>query len=516
MVQSDLAILYTDGSHFTNPVGTGAGIFGYTIDKVDDEFKAGFSFPGIPETITSEGFEKATLVNPRPALPAGRVQFWEAVIPVRHSSAQVAELVAFIAAFEKTPFRAKKYIIYADSNYMINTVTQWVRGWMRKNWIKADGTPCANQDILKQIVEILDAIKAQGIELDVRKIKAHDGHYGNECADNLAKQGSAASALTKEHNFQPFWREVFNGEEPEPVPNVPEPVDKPGSGMDITSLPAIMSHKWHYLLGNEPSPTMTLANGEKWEYVLSGNHAKEKSDMVLVGKFLPDAMFSVTMHREAPKNLKFIADQHSQLAWEGVPMMKQYNAITLVNGDYLRRKKFVAAAEKGLPVDDMEFKDEGNAWMFGDTCISYMLRPPLLSYRALEIRDDLANMLKDVVDAHPSVVFNDITGLLFDEEGKPRKDYYRNVDRSIKVPVNFPNSTSPIDVILSRGIDIPSRTELNRIKQPKGKFGIATWRRDAQLVTYALVYLGEDTHGLWMGYYSAKRILTPEQVPEQN
>ncbi|ANZ50390.1 putative ribonuclease H [Erwinia phage vB_EamM_Phobos] len=511
MEQVEVAVLYSDGSHFPDPHGSGAGIFAYTIDKLDEGFLGGYSFPGVPDAITSEGFKPMTLSDPKPMLPVGRVKFWESVIPVRPSSAQVGELTAFIAVFDKTPFKAKKYIIYADSTYMINTVTDWIWGWERNGWRRADGTPCANLDILKRILAILKSIKEEGITLIVRKIKAHAGHYGNEMADKLAKQGAAASALTNEHNFQPFWREVFNDEETPEESMFIEP-EKPGAGMDITSLPSIMSHKWHYMLGDEPTPSLTLANGEKWEYVMSGHHAKDKNDLVLVGKFLPDAMFSVTLHRKAPENLKFVADEHAKQAWEGVPAMKQYSAITMVNGDHLRRKKFVEAAKNGLPLSEMEFKSDGNAWMFGDTCISYMLRPALLSYRVLEIRDELATMLKDVVDGHHSVTFNDITLKFFDEEGKPRKDYYRNVDRSIKLPVNFPGSDKQIDVILSRGIDMPGRTELNRIMEPGGKFGIATWRRDKQLVQYALVYLGAQSHGLWMGYYSAKRILTAEQI----
>lgn len=513
MEQADVAVLYTDGSHFPDPHGSGAGIFAYTIDKLDEGFAEGYSFPGIPEAITSEGFKPMTVSDPKPLLPEGRVKFYEAVIPVRPSSAQVGELVAFIAAFDVTPFKAKKYIIYADSNYMINTVTDWIWGWERKGWIRADGTPCANLDLLKRMITILRAIKEQGITLIVRKIKAHNGHFGNEAADKLAKQGAAASALTNEHNFTPFWREIYNeAPEDEETPEVFQKPELPGGGMDITSLPSIMSHKWHYLLSDEEIPSMTLANGERWEYVLSGHHAKDKNDLVLVGKFLPDAMFSVTMHREAPRNLKFIVDEHARRAWEGVPMLKQYRAVTMINGDYLKRKKFVEAAKDGLPVDQMTFKSDGNAWMFEDTCISYMLRPALLSYRALEIRDELAQMLKDVVEGHSSVVFNDITDKFFDEEHKPRKDYYRNVDRSIKIAVNYPGSEKPIDVILSRSIDIPSRTELNRIYEPGGRFGVATWRRDTYLTVYALVYLGKDAHGLWMGYYSAKRILTLEQI----
>ena len=53
---------------------------------------------------------------------------------------------------------------------------------------------------------------------------------------------------------------------------------------------------------------------------------------------------------------------------------------------------------------------------------------------------------------------------------------------------------------------------MNRIMEPTGKFYIATIRPEDRLVRYALVYVGEQYHGLWCGYYSASRILTEEEA----
>ena len=144
--------------------------------------------------------------------------------------------------------------------------------------------------------------------------------------------------------------------------------------------------------------------------------------------------------------------------------------------------------------------------------ISRILRPALLSYRCVTIRDELAEWLRDCLEGKSNVVLNDITDLLYDEKGKPTKDFYRNVDKGFDVSIKIPNGKVDVKTILTRAIDIPTRTEINRIKEPNGRFYIAVRRPERQYIEYALVYIGEKYHGLWCGYYSNKRILTDKEL----
>lgn len=516
MKHFDVAVLYTDGSHIPNPEGSGAGIHAYLYNKKDlPEISTGYVVEGIPEAIGQKGYFKYTAAKKPPVLKdVGLVEFWDCILPCPVSSAQVGELNAFIGCFTSAPFTAKEYYILADSQYMINTVTQWIRKWHSTGWIRADGTPCANILCLEQMLAILDKAKKDKTSIELIKIKAHAGHYGNEAADQLAKKAAAAN-YNELAQFKPYWvkTEMASQLETEEDGEIREQLALPGSHLDITGMPAISCHRLHYVLTNEPSPTMDIG-GTMWNYMLSGNHAKDKDDLILVGKYLPDAMYSVTAAAAPWENIKFIADMHYKLAWGDSPKMSRYETIAIINGEYLKRKKFVTAAKEGLPVHDMRMADNGNEWLFDDLVISRVLRPPLLSYRALEFRDELAGMLKDAVEhTKPYVQLTDITDLLFDEAGKPRKDFYRNVDRSFKVKVAVPESKDKtVDVILSRGIDIPDRVDLNRIKEKEGRFYVAAFRKGKQFMWYSVVYIGEEYHGLWMGYHSARRILTTEQI----
>ncbi|QXO09659.1 hypothetical protein pEaSNUABM11_00235 [Erwinia phage pEa_SNUABM_11] len=503
MKEYDVAVLYTDGSHTTAPMGSGAGIHGYLYNKADFKSERGYFADGIPEAVTPEEYQIIPQTEKLPKLPDGVVEWVNCTIPVpKDKFSDVGELVAFICAFDNAPFKAKKYVIHVDATYVLNTFTKWIDGWASKGWIRADGTPIANKKLIERIFEIKTDCKKNGITVKVVKIKGHSDRYGNDQADKQARQGSTMSATFENVEHRPFW----SSEESLPTIELAG-----GSGVQIgaANLPAINTQKYHYLQVNEPHPMCTVKD-QQWYYLFSGNHSKDKDDIVLLGKMVPDTMFSITMAKEPWENLYAIVNTHAKSAWEDTPVLKRFDPIAIVNGDFLRRKKFVEASKEGLPVAQMTFEANGNVWMYQDLAISRILRPALLSYRAIEFRDELTQMLKSALLKEPHIVMNDITDLLFDEKGKPNKEFYRSVDRSFEIKAKIPGTEQTIPIILSRGIDLPQRTDLNRIKEPTGRFYVCCWRPQERYVRYAVVYIGEEYNGLWIAYYAANRILPNE------
>ncbi|RYZ48024.1 MAG: ribonuclease HI, partial [Sphingobacteriales bacterium] len=75
--------------------------------------------------------------------------------------------------------------VWTDSNYVKQGITEWIMGWKKKNWRKADGKPVINADLWQQLDQV-----CQGRTIDWRWIKGHAGHAGNERADQLANQGA--------------------------------------------------------------------------------------------------------------------------------------------------------------------------------------------------------------------------------------------------------------------------------------------------------------------------------------
>ena len=89
------------------------------------------------------------------------------------------ELTAAIEGILFCPTDAK-LVIWTDSNYVKQGITEWIHGWKKKNW-----KDVKNPDLWQK----LDAV-CQGREIEWHWIKGHAGHAGNEMADQLANVGA--------------------------------------------------------------------------------------------------------------------------------------------------------------------------------------------------------------------------------------------------------------------------------------------------------------------------------------
>ncbi|WP_130803071.1 DNA polymerase III subunit epsilon [Acinetobacter ihumii] len=88
------------------------------------------------------------------------------------------ELTAAIEGISFCPQHAK-LIIWTDSNYVKQGITEWIHGWKKKNW-----KDVKNPDLWQQ----LDQVCADR-NIEWNWIKGHAGHAGNEMADQLANLG---------------------------------------------------------------------------------------------------------------------------------------------------------------------------------------------------------------------------------------------------------------------------------------------------------------------------------------
>ena len=73
-------------------------------------------------------------------------------------------------------------VIYSDSNYCINTFTNWMWNWKKNGWRRAKNQPVENLDLVKQYDELID----DGFMATLKKVPGHAGVKWNEVADQLA------------------------------------------------------------------------------------------------------------------------------------------------------------------------------------------------------------------------------------------------------------------------------------------------------------------------------------------
>ena len=98
------------------------------------------------------------------------------------STNNIMEMTAAIEGLKQTSPGSRVHIT-TDSQYVKNGITQWIKGWKRRGWRKADGEPVLN----KELWQALDVLTAER-NVKWAWVRGHTGHPENERCDELANQ----------------------------------------------------------------------------------------------------------------------------------------------------------------------------------------------------------------------------------------------------------------------------------------------------------------------------------------
>ena len=71
--------------------------------------------------------------------------------------------------------------LQTDSRYVIDGITKWIHGWMKKGWVNAKKEPVANEDLWRDLL-----IVARPHKINWTWVKGHSGSVENERVDTLA------------------------------------------------------------------------------------------------------------------------------------------------------------------------------------------------------------------------------------------------------------------------------------------------------------------------------------------
>lgn len=119
---------------------------------------------------------------------------------------QVCETIACIKAIETLvstqKIKNRNIIIKTDSMYLVNSMTTWAKNWEKNNWMKSDGKPVQNLELIKKLY-----YQSRNINVTYIHVKAHtkapaidsklyNDYYGNYMADKLAASAAASAAAT--------------------------------------------------------------------------------------------------------------------------------------------------------------------------------------------------------------------------------------------------------------------------------------------------------------------------------
>ncbi len=99
----------------------------------------------------------------------------------RQTTNNIMEMTAALEGIRQTPDGAE-IVLTSDSQYLIKGMTQWLKGWKKRGWKKADGKPVLNRDLWIALDE-----ESSLRRINWKWIKGHAGHPQNERCDELAR-----------------------------------------------------------------------------------------------------------------------------------------------------------------------------------------------------------------------------------------------------------------------------------------------------------------------------------------
>lgn len=138
--------LWTDGSCLRNPNGPG----GWAVVVVQD------------------GRCAAEMSGHAPNTTNNRMEMQAAI-----------EAIRYLAPGERA-------VLHSDSQLLVKGATEWMRGWKRKGWKKADGGAVLNQDLWLLLDAEMERVKA----VEWKWVRGHAGSRWNERADVLAVEAA--------------------------------------------------------------------------------------------------------------------------------------------------------------------------------------------------------------------------------------------------------------------------------------------------------------------------------------
>jgi ribonuclease HI len=92
------------------------------------------------------------------------------------------ELMATIMALEEIRTNSE-VIIYTDSKYVKNGITEWIKKWEKNGWKSANKKPVKNKDLWVKLDNL-----CKDNEIIWKWVKGHSNNKYNNLADELATQ----------------------------------------------------------------------------------------------------------------------------------------------------------------------------------------------------------------------------------------------------------------------------------------------------------------------------------------
>src|SRR5699024_11905800 len=98
---------------------------------------------------------------------------------------EIMALIQSIIRLNDLKINQQNAIFVLDSQYVLNAITKnWLNGWKRRGFKKADGSALANVELWKQLDQLLPTVPKKTFEWT----KGHANNVGNNRVDELLNE----------------------------------------------------------------------------------------------------------------------------------------------------------------------------------------------------------------------------------------------------------------------------------------------------------------------------------------
>ena len=104
--------------------------------------------------------------------------------PTKDTTNNREELKAILHVMRHFGMEDEIPIVYSDSAYIVNCYNQkWYKNWKYNGWVNSKREPVANKDLWEKLIPFFE-----DKDFIFTKVKGHNGVFGNEVVDTIAKQ----------------------------------------------------------------------------------------------------------------------------------------------------------------------------------------------------------------------------------------------------------------------------------------------------------------------------------------
>lgn len=498
------AVFYTDGSFKKD---AGAGIHGYFYKKKNE-------MSNKVATVKGYHVENATKVEV--------LSYLDAVYPCKGGTNNTAELQAIIEAlYISISANLKKVIIYSDSDYSIKSITLWGKSWMKNGWKKNDGSVPKNSKIIAEAMDLMARLKESGCVVKLMYIKAHNGFYGNERADDLAKK---ASDLAEKNIIDPvitYYEEhpelLYPEQTPKEITKLKPETSNPllFKTFVYTNLYASEEDKYVDGLGYvyHQGRHVSKKKGKKGQKARS---QAEKNDLLdyFIGKSSSHHSYAVAIIDKPNPYITAIQNRMKVLREAGSIYTNDIMVIAL---QYVLNKTIAAHLDDEGKV--LGYIPDGCASLntYTDMEIARLVTPPRRAWSMIDTVSMLESMLllfisymdkeKREVQTNQFIRSKDITGEIYETLESKNKSVCKcklSVGwSSMIVNLPLPHMPNGKKVHLVADMDIPSRNAMNKLVKLNPKVWLVNWDLPSGDICYGTIIVTDTGYLLSSSVHAA-------------